>query len=308
MVRMGERKKRRASESFSFFLLFFVFFVCFAGRSFAQSNFDLLAQKIRSASVEEKRDALFRIRNLRSEAASRIAVPALHDSSDIVRATAASSVIFLPKSEAATVLIPLLSDKSDFVRRETAFALGEVGSDTATEQLIQILQKDKVFEVRTAAAAALGKIGDARAVEPLLKILQKRPNDADEFLRRCAARSIGQIAQIIDTSRTRVMTPQNFLADKYKNLDGTQHDQLVAQLPIFSTAVDVLGTVLQNTSESDDTRREAAFSLGSIGGELSLKLLTSFQNSSDPYLAEICKEGVSKIEADLASVRNNSAH
>ena len=214
MARRGESERGRAFAFGSFFLLFFVFLVCFAGSSFAQSNLDSLVQKIKSGSVEEKRDALFRIRNLRSEAASRIAVPALHDGSDIVRATAASSVIFLPKTEAATALIPLLSDKSDFVRKESAFALGEVGSDSATEQLIQALQKDKVFEVRTAVAVALGKIGDARAVDPLLKILQKKPTEADEFLRRCAARSVGQIAQIIDTSRTRVMTPQNFLADQ----------------------------------------------------------------------------------------------
>lgn len=307
MVRRGESEKEKAFAFTSFFLLFFAFLACFAINTFAQSNLDSLGQKIRSGSVEEKREALFQIRNLRSEAASRVAVQALHDSSDIVRATAASSVKFLPKPEAATALIPLLSDKSDFVRRETAFALGEVGSGIAAEMLIQVLQRDKIFEVRTAAAAALGKIGDARAVEPLLKILQKNPTEADEFLRRCASRSIGQIAQVIDTSRTRVMTPQNFLPDQYKRLDGTQYDSLTAQFPIFRTAVGVLGTVLQNKNESDDTRREAAFSLGAIGGETSLKVLTTFQNSPDPYLAEICKEGISKIEADLASVKSKTS-
>jgi len=314
-ARQGEGETRRSLLVFQvsyYFLpvisLFFVFLACFAGNIFAQSSLDSLAQKIKSGSVEEKREALFQIRNLRSEAASRIAIPALHDGSDIVRATAASSIIFLPKSEAATVLTPLLFDKSDFVRRETAFALGEVGSDTATEPLIQALQKNKVYEVRTAAAAALGKIGDARAVDPLLKILQRKPSESDEFLRRSAARSVGQIAQIIDTSRTRVMTPQNFLADKYKKLNGTQYDELIARFPVFRTAVDVLGKLLQNKGESDDTRREAAFSLGAIGGKTSLKLLTTFQNSPDPYLAEICKEAISKIGADLASTQTNTAH
>src|SRR5690348_13053142 len=95
MVRNGKREKRRPSAliSFSFVLLFFVFFVCFVRSSFAQSNLDPLTQKIKSGSVEEKREALFQIRNLRSEAASQIAIPALRDSNDIVRATAASSVI-----------------------------------------------------------------------------------------------------------------------------------------------------------------------------------------------------------------------
>lgn len=313
--RHGEWERRRPLRVFqigSYFLpvisLFFVFLVCFAGNIFAQSSLDPLTQKVNSGSVEEKRDALFQIRNLRSETASRVALPALHDESDIVRATAASSVIFLPKNEAATALIPLLSDKSDFVRREAAFALGEVGSDTAAEPLMQALQKDKVFEMRTAAATALGKIGDARAVEPLLKILQRKPIESDEFLRRSAARSIGQIAQIIDTSRMRVITPQNFLTDKYKKLEGTRFDALVIQFPVFRSAVDILGKVLQNNGESDDTRREAAFSLGAIGGETSLKLLTTFQNSPDPYLAEICKEAIGKIETDLASTQTDKAH
>lgn len=312
MERKGDGKIRRQKQKFLpvrfQFFLFFVFLVCFAGNSFAQLNPDLLAQKIKSGSVEEKREALFQIRNLRSAEASKIAVPALNDSSDIVRATAVSSVVFLPKNEASAALIPLLSDKSDFVRRETAFALGEIRSDTATEPLTRTLEKDKVFEVRTAAASALGKIGDAGAVEPLVKILQRKPSEPDEFLRRCTARSIGQIAQIIDTSRTRVMTPQNFLPDKYKKLDGTQFDALVAQFPVFRSAVDVLGKVLQNKDESDDTRREAAFSLGAIGGDQSLKLLTTYQDSPDPYLAEICKEGVQKIKADLASAETKSAH
>jgi len=306
--REGEKERAFAFRSFPPFFLFFVFFVCFTGNSFAQTNLGSLTQKINSGSVEEKREALFQIRNLRSAEASKIAVPALKDSSDIVRATATSSIIFLPKNEAATALIPLLSDKSDFVRRESVFALGEVESDTATQPLIQALQKDKIFEVRTAAAAALGKIGDASAVEPLVKILQRKPSEPDEFLRRCSARSIGQIAQVIDTSRTRVTTPQNFLPDQYKKLDGTRYDALTAQFPIFRSAVDVLGKILQNNKESDDTRREAAFSLGAIGGEASLKLLTTFQNSPDPYLAEICKEGISKIEADHASAQTNTVH
>ena len=104
------------------------------------------------------------------------------------------------------------------------------------------------------------------------------------------------------------MTPQNFLPDKYKKLDGTRYDVLTAQFPIFRSAVEVLGKVLQSTSESDDTRREAAYSLGAIGGESSLKLLTSYQNSSDPYLAEVSKEGVRKIEADMASAQTKTAH
>src|SRR5262245_13884379 len=54
-----------------------------------------LQRMIVNGSVEEKRTALFEIRNLRSAEASLIAVPALKDADELVRATAASSVVFI---------------------------------------------------------------------------------------------------------------------------------------------------------------------------------------------------------------------
>src|SRR6185369_1695644 len=100
-------------------------FVVFATMCFAVSivaqDLAALAEKLRSGNTEDKREALFQIRNLRTEDASRIAVPALEDKYPIVRATAASSVLFLPKAEAAAALLPLLHDKDEFVRREGAY-------------------------------------------------------------------------------------------------------------------------------------------------------------------------------------------
>ena len=87
--------------------------------------------------VERKRDALLELRNYRTATASRIAVPALKDSSDIVRATAAASAVFLPSDEAARHLLPLLADKKPFVRREAAFALGAIG-DVAAVPVLQV--------------------------------------------------------------------------------------------------------------------------------------------------------------------------
>ena len=77
-----------------------------------------------STNIELRRDALFQIINLKTEEASRLALPALSDPNEIVRATAASAIIHIPKPEALRALIPLLSDKSEFVRRESAHALG----------------------------------------------------------------------------------------------------------------------------------------------------------------------------------------
>ncbi len=152
--------KNKKAKVFEKFLPFY--FVClffgFSYNVFAQDSADFsgFAERLRNGSDEEKRDVLFQIRNLQTEEASRLAIYSLTDSSEIVRATAVSSVIFLPFDEAVQLLLPLLQEKSLFVRRETAYALGITRNPTAVNPLLQILQRDKEIEVRIAAAIALG--------------------------------------------------------------------------------------------------------------------------------------------------------
>jgi len=263
----------------------------------AQTNNDWprLTQLL-SGNSEQKRTALAEIRNLRTEQASRLAVPALQDKDEIVRATAAASVVFLHQDQAASALLPLLSDKMPFVRREAAYALAIVRDKSATRRLIDILKTDRDREVRSAAAVALGKIGDPSAIDPLVAILRKKPVEDDEFLRRSSARAIGQIFDLNLAGKTSLNTPQNFLPPKYKDLEpGANTAQLPASININSV-IAALSQVLQNPNESDDTRREAAFALGAIRQPPSVSLLRSFLNSPDPYLSEIIKEALLKIE------------
>lgn len=268
-----------------------IFFLAAATQSAAQ-DMAPLETAIRTGTSEQKRDALFQIRNLRSEIASRTALPALNAPDPIVRATAASSVIFLPKPEAVQVLSPLLADKDEFVRKETAYALGRVESPDAAVPLIDLLRREKDLEVKAAVVAALGQTGNRFAIEPLLTLLKRSPKEDEEFIRRSAARSIGQIAQIIKTGKARIVTPQNFLPEKFKDLTG---DDLTTQYPVFSAAVVTLTAILQNKREADDTRREAAFALGAIGSRSAVFSLEVHRNSPDPYLAEIAREALAKI-------------
>ena len=136
------------------------------------------------------------------------------------------------------------------------------------------------------------------AIESLLGVLKSRPREEDEFLRRSAARSIGQVAQKGLTGDSSVLTPQNFLPDKFKDLGPANES---ASRPGFSTAVDVLVGVLRNTSESDDTRREAAFSLGAIGDAKAVTVLEAYTAAADPYLAEIAHEALLKIRRRVSS-------
>jgi HEAT repeat protein len=151
--------------------------------------------------------------------------------------------------------------------------------------------------VRTAAVSGLGSIGDPASIAALIAILKRKPTEDDEMLRRSAARSIGQVFHLITFGNTGVVTPQNFLQDKYKSLGDVLALERTNPKTDFEAAKATLGNVLQNTKEADDVRREAAFALGESRDPAVSSLLRPFLRSADPYLAEICKEGLLKIEA-----------
>ncbi len=281
------------------FVLLCALFFFFAENSLAQTNFDVLAETISRGKTEQKRDALFQIRNLETAEASAVAVPALRDKSEIVRATAAFSVVFLPPDEALIVLSPLLKDKKELVRREAAYALGKTRNPAAINFLVQTFQTDKIADVKNACVVALGEIGDAAAINFLNGILQRKPKEADDFLRRSAARSIGQIAQTIQTGRREVITPKNFLPEKYFETEKPKYANLLEKFPAFGASVAVLIQTLQNARETDDTRREAAFALGAIGDASATAVLQSNLDAKDYYLAQICKEALQKITDKL---------
>ena len=253
------------------------------------------SERIAFGEIEVKRNSLYELRNFASESASRVAIPALKDLSEIVRATATHSVVYLPKDEAAQILLPHLNEKSRYVRRETAYALGKVGSPAATERLVSLLQKDKEREVRTACAVALGLIGDVRAVEGLVSVLLKKPRAKEIFIRRAAAKSIGQIAQNVQTQVPTTTTPESFLPEKYKIIKRPRFRRLVEAHSVFETANKRLINVLENIKEAGDVRREAAFALGEIGDASSIDVLKSKLNDPDYYLREISKEALRKV-------------
>jgi HEAT repeat protein len=64
---------------------------------------------------------------------------------------------------------------------------------------------------------------------------------------------------------------------------------------MFQNALKVLLAALDSTSEASDTRREAAFAAGMIGSNSAIPILTKYTANSDPYLAEICKEGLIRL-------------
>lgn len=267
------------SRAFSRFFVFFLTANAFAlpifaqeraGRTLTPLQFEIQKQRERlsAADVEERRDAVMRLKALRHPDASRAAVSALKDNLAIVRATATSAVLKLPSEEAATSLLPLLDDKDEFVRQEAAYALGHTHSKTAVAPLIERLTSDKKDGVRGAAAVALGQIADEAAVVSLAQILspqiglpgsRKSKRQPNELVLRAAAHSLGQIAS--------------------------------------RAGVPALVAALDDEKAPDDVRREAAFALGQIGDPSARQALQRVLLARDPYLAFAAKKALRRISA-----------
>jgi HEAT repeat protein len=224
------------------------------------------AQRLKSSDFETRFDAVHKLRLMENAVAARAAATALDDDSENVRAAACETVAFLANEDAALFLTPLLNpkkEKSEFVRREAAFALGEAISKTAVPALIQTLQTDKKPSVRAAAAIALGNIADERALQPLANVLllpQTKKNNrvVDEFVRRSAAKSLGQIRR--------------------------------------KEAVPALITALRDTNNAADIRRESAFALGLIADQSAAVVLKENLNAEDYLLAEIAANALQRIK------------
>src|SRR5258708_2500129 len=229
-----------------------------------QREIERQRQRLGSSEVEERRDALMHLANLKRPDASRVAAGALADASIQVRVAAAHAVVFLPSGEAGALLIPLLQDRDEFVRREVAYALGETRSRNAVTPLTSLLGGDKKASVRAAAAVALGEIGDETAVNSLSQGLlgksaarKKKARQEDQFVMRAAARSLGQI-------RSHAGVPA-----------------LIAALS--DERIDV------------EVRREAATALGLIGDASAAPSLRVALDSNDPYLSEAARAALRRL-------------
>ncbi|MDX6694988.1 MAG: hypothetical protein QOF02_2591 [Blastocatellia bacterium] len=241
-----------------------------AGAASLQQQLEIQSRRLSSTDVEERRCAVMSLGWLNRADSARAAAVALRDAAAIVRATAARAVLALSSDEAAASLLPLLNDRDEFVRQETAYALGETRSRQATARLLSILETEKLDSVRGASVVALGLISDETAVVPLAEILnlrmsapglinkvRRKKRNENEFVRRAAARSLGQIKS--------------------------------------RAAVPALIAALSDTRAPDDVRREAALALGIIGDPSAIAPLRAALSARDPYLSRIAHEALLKI-------------
>lgn len=88
-----------------------------------------------------------------------------------------------------TLLEYIDTDSDPQLQKVTFRALGEIGSEAATQPLANKLVMDDP-NVRVVAARALGLLGDARAIDPLAKTID---DDEDRTVRAAAAWALRQI-------------------------------------------------------------------------------------------------------------------
>lgn len=117
----------------------------------------------------------------------------LRDVSAGVRSNSALSLARIGNETAVDPLIGVLESGKSYkgkvndstnaivdVRKSTILALGELGDNRATEDLIEILtDKEEKKDVRLAAASALGEVSDQRAVEALKIVIDNKSMDKE---------------------------------------------------------------------------------------------------------------------------------
>ncbi len=128
--------------------------------------------------IEDQRQACWRL------------VPFLRHSEPKIRTRAVQAMGRLQDSSCVDYLVRSLDDINHNVRIESAFALGQIGSQNAETPLIERLKTKEMARVKTRIIEALGKIGRERTVPVLLRLFASHVHE----LRAEAALAVGRMA------------------------------------------------------------------------------------------------------------------
>lgn len=165
--------------------------------------------RLMSDDEEARFDAVIRLGALGRRDAAQVAVAGLDDKSVRVRAAAVNAIGRLSQLDLTVNLLKALADKNEFVREQAAFAAGNApnGNQIIANRLIEILRTDNSAAVSGAVVFALGNLRSETAVPDLIEVLnytqqsrglfrrssRRRRIQGNEFVRREAAIALGLI-------------------------------------------------------------------------------------------------------------------
>ena len=231
--------------------------------------------KARSAAVREAAAKAFSQLTHPDPTAIGPLVAALHDEEYLVGESAAAALATLGPV-AVEPLLTAYKDSNSAVRRAIATALEKTGvpNEPSMQAWMAIMQNDWTKAIQ---------LGDL-AIEPLIIALK----DDDHRVRRAAAETLGQIAQI---GAIRAIEPLcHALRDRKVDVRKTIADVLVT---IGQPAVDCLVATLNDLEWQ--ARESAASVLGQIGDQWSIGPLCDAMHDPDGRVAEAAAEALDAI-------------
>lgn len=121
---------------------------------------------------EERDDAVSKLKQFEREKTIHILSELLHETDQDLRCDAAEALVRIDSDRTMSLLFPLLRDDDSTVRWNTCGLLHDFGDERAIPWLIDVLSDDPQGDIRLIAAYALGEIGDNSALPVLHRAVQ----------------------------------------------------------------------------------------------------------------------------------------
>lgn len=140
--------------------------------------------------------------------------------------------------------------KSEFasVRRSTASMLGEIPDRRALEPLISLALEDKEFSVQEAAVTSLGELSDMRALETLVIIALKNASPLNQRAALCAIEKIGESNSVKVDDLTQLLD-QNIYDHYDLNVDYENMEKRRKFVDRYKTEEDFVIRALEKSKE-----------------------------------------------------------
>jgi HEAT repeat protein len=143
----------------------------------------------------------------------------LKDTDPTVKVAAAEAIALcgMHAKSTAPELVPLLKDKEKSVRIAGVYALGRIapdGASTIAETMAEMLGSEKDSDIKRQLVASIGLL--AEKSEPVVKALAAALFDADDEIRRAAARVLGTFGPAASSAANSLL--KVIVGDKVKDI------------------------------------------------------------------------------------------